>query len=97
MISYVDKVVLNTVCVCCVCVCVLQCVILGILSSPMLCIFYLGDVESTMPTKLLMETAAYIDTHSPELKEWFLNCKEEILANLDATEIDISTEKLCHE
>lgn len=46
----------------------------------------LGDVESTKPTKLLMETAAYIDTHSPELKEWFLNCKEEVLALLaDAT------------
>ena len=49
-----------------------------------------------MPTKLLMETAAYIDTHSPELKEWFLNCKEEVLAflaNVDATEIDTSTAK----
>ena len=48
----------------------------------------LGDVESTMPTKLLMETAAYIDTHSPELKEWFLNCREEVLTLLvdqDAT------------
>ena len=42
----------------------------------------LGDVESTMPTKLLMETAAYVDTHSTELKEWFLNCKEEVLALL---------------
>ena len=49
--------------------------------------YVLGDVESTMPTKLLMETAAYIDTHSPELKEWFFNCKEEIvtlLADQDA-------------
>ena len=47
-----------------------------------------GDVESTMPTKLLMETAAYVDTHSPELKEWFLNCREEVLtllADQDAT------------
>ena len=42
----------------------------------------LGDVESTMPTKLLMETAAYIDTHSQELKDWFLNCKEELLTAL---------------
>ena len=54
----------------------------------------LGDVESTMPTKLLMETAAYIDTHSPELKEWFLNCKEEVsmlLADQDAVGMVAST------
>lgn len=53
-----------------------------------------------MPTKLLMETAAYIDTHSPELKDWFLNCKEEILASLadqDVTEIPASTPEPSHE
>ncbi|XP_065909543.1 rifampicin phosphotransferase-like isoform X2 [Dysidea avara] len=52
-----------------------------------------GDVESTMPTKLLMEVAEYVDTHSVELKDWFLNNKEEVLtmlADKDNTELDSS-------
>lgn len=60
--------------------------------------FLLGDVESTKPTKLLMETAAYIDAHSPELKEWFLNCKEEILTLLaDQDTAEMTTTESSHE
>ena len=53
-----------------------------------------------MPTKLLMETAAYIDTHSSELREWFLNCKEELLTSLvnqDVTKMATSTTESSHE
>ena len=52
-----------------------------------------GDVESTMPTKLLMEVAEYVDTHSVELKDWFLNNKEEaliMLADKDRINLDSS-------
>ena len=52
-----------------------------------------------MPTKLLMEAAAYIDTHSSELREWFLNCKEELLtllANQDVTNMASSTTEASH-
>ena len=77
----------------CVCVCVHACVCVN-------CVIASGDVESTMPTKLLMETAAYIDTHSPELKEWFLNCKEEVLnllADHDTTEMAPTITESSHE
>jgi len=46
------------------------------------CYHHIGDVESTMPTKLLMEIAEYVDTHGSELKDWILNNKEEVMAML---------------
>lgn len=42
-----------------------------------------GDVESTEPTKMLMRISEHIDTDGrTELKEWFLNNKEEVLGML---------------
>lgn len=44
-----------------------------------------GDVESTEPTKMLMRIAEHLDTSSSDLREWFLNSKEEILDMLAET------------
>ena len=45
-------------------------------SIPLTCT---GNVESTEPTKMLMRIAEYVDTHSPQLREWFVSRKQEVL------------------
>lgn len=49
---------------------------LSIIDVILVCV---GDVESTEPTKMLMRIAEHLDTGSSDLREWFLNCREEIL------------------
>lgn len=41
--------------------------------------YFLGGVESTEPTKMLMRIAEYIDTGSDELRQWFLKEKKDVL------------------
>ena len=59
-----------------------------------LCIF-VGNVESTKPTKNLMRIAEYIDTHQlkAELKVWFLEQREEVLYMLGQEEERVAREK----
>lgn len=42
----------------------------------------LGDVESTEPTKMLMRIADYIDNGPSDVREWFLNSKDEVVSIL---------------
>ena len=42
----------------------------------------LGDVESTEPTKMLMRIAEHVDTSSPELRSWFVEHNDDVLAML---------------
>ena len=42
-----------------------------------------GDVESTEPTKMLMRLAEHVDTASPELRSWFMEHGDDVLAMLE--------------
>jgi pyruvate,water dikinase len=48
-----------------------------------------GNVESTEPTKMLMRIAEYVDSHSPQLREWFVEEKTGVLDML-REEVEVS-------